>query len=303
MAIDHRPMGSNGPGDLDSGGGNGAGPGLGLGLLPHHATLLGLSAIDQEVALERGYRSVTAKAELRDLGFPTSQQLVPGLLIPIHGVDGRVALHQLRPDAPRARNGKPVKYETLAGARMCLDVHPRARQGLGDPALPLWITEGIRKADAAVSLGLCCIGLLGVFNWRGTNANGGATALGDWEAVALRGRQVFIAFDSDVVRKATVTAALRRLKSFLESRGAIVSVVYLPDGEAGAKVGLDDFIASGGKEADLLALASRELRLPEQPEAVDPDCPYVETSEGLFLVKRTSKGEAVIPLNVRPPSK
>jgi hypothetical protein len=272
------------------------GGGLGHGLLPEHATLLRASAIDLEVARERGYRSVTSKAELRDLGFPISQQLVPSLLIPIHAVDGRVALHQLRPDAPRERDGKPVKYETLAGARMCLDVHPRIRQGLGNPALPLWITEGIRKADAAVSLGLCCIGLLGVFNWRGTNASGGVTALADWEAIALRGRQVNIAFDSDVVRKPTVAAALRRLKSFLESRGAIVSVVYLPEGEAGAKVGLDDFIAGGAQEADLRALASRELRQPEQPEATDPDCPYVETSEGLLLVKRTTKGETVTRL-------
>jgi hypothetical protein len=264
-----------------------------LDLLPQHAALVALSAIHPEVARERGYRSVTAKADLRELGFATSQSLVPGLLIPIHAVDGRVALNQLRPDVPRVRSGKPVKYETPAGARMCLDVHPRIRPCLVDQGRPLWITEGIRKADAAVSLGLCCIGLLGVFNWRGRSAGGGTTALGDWEAVALRGRRVFIVFDSDVVRKLTVANALQRLKAFLESRDAAVSIVYLPEGEAGSKIGLDDFIAAGGREADLLALASNDIRQPEPPEAGDRHYPYFETSEGLFFIRRTPKGETV----------
>ncbi len=30
----------------------------------------------------------------------------------------------------------------------------------------LFITEGARKADAAVSKSLCCVDLLGVWNWR-----------------------------------------------------------------------------------------------------------------------------------------
>jgi hypothetical protein len=235
---------------------NGNGRTGGPNLLPQHATMLALSAIDDSVARERGYRSITSPADLRLLGFSAAQQRTPGLLVPIHGVDGRVALHQLRPDAPRERNGKPVKYETQSGARMRLDVHPRIRPLLGDPSCPLWITEGIKKTDAAVSLGLCCIGLLGVFNWRGKNTQGGVTALGDWESIALKGRKVFIAFDSDVAQKKMVALALQRLKQFLESCGADVMVVYLSDGDGGQKVGLDDFIAVGGREADLIKLAS-----------------------------------------------
>ena len=264
----------------------------GLGLLPQHATMLALSAIDAGVARERGYRSITSTNDLRQLGFSAAQQRVPGLLVPIHGVDGRVALHQLRPDAPRERKGKAVKYETLAGARMCLDAHPRIRPMLADPSRPLWVTEGVKKADAAVSLGLCCIGLLGVFCWRGKNALGAVTALGDWESIALKGRKVFIAFDSDAAQKKTVALALQRLKQFLESRGADVSVVYLSDGDGGQKVGLDDFIAAGGREADLIKLASRTLRQPAAPPAptIDPDCPYVETPSGLTLITQGKAG-------------
>ena len=55
---------------------------------------------------------------------------------------------------------------------MRVDCPPRCRPGLADPAVPLWITEGQKKADALASRGLCAIALLGVWNWRGTNACG-----------------------------------------------------------------------------------------------------------------------------------
>ena len=126
--------------------------------------------------------------------------------------------------------------------------------------MPLFITEGARKADAAVSQGACCVALLGVWNFRGTNEYGGKVALPDWESVALNGRDVHVVFDSDVMLKVGVHAALARLKPFLESRSARVSVIYLPAGPDGSQQGLDDFLAGGHGLDDLLRLASRELR-------------------------------------------
>jgi hypothetical protein len=187
-------------------------------LLTQHSALLAASAISDAVATGRGYRSVTEKVELRSLGFSENQARVPALLLPVWDVNGKIALYQARPDEPRVEKGKPVKYETLAGSRMTLDVPPSIRGQLGDPSIPLWITEGIRKADASVSAGLCCIALLGVWNWRGTNDRGGKVALPDWESIALNGRVVYIAFDSDVMTKPPVRQALERLKAFLESR-------------------------------------------------------------------------------------
>jgi len=159
-------------------------------LLPQHVELLEKSAITPKVAKARGYRSVNSKAELDRLGFSSAQQLVPGLLIPIHNVAGEIANYQLRPDEPRIRDGKPVKYETPAGSRMVLDIPPLARKWLKDPKEPLFITEGARKADAAISKGLCCIALLGVWNWRGRNEYGGKAVLPDWESVPLNGREI-----------------------------------------------------------------------------------------------------------------
>jgi hypothetical protein len=76
----------------------------------------------------------------------------------------------MRPDAPRPNEkGKLRKYEVKAGARMAIDVHPfltRSPDGapalVADPRVPLFVTEGPAKADAALSAGLCCIALLGV---------------------------------------------------------------------------------------------------------------------------------------------
>ncbi len=235
----------------------------GWSLLPQHRALVRASAISETVVAARGYRSVMSKAELLDLGFSANQARSPALLIPIWNVHGELAFHQIRPDEPRVDSGgKTIKYETPVGSRAALDVHPLARPRLGDPTVPLWITEGIRKADAAVAADLCCIALLGVWNWRGANEVGGTTALADWESIALNGRDVLVAFDSDVMTKPAVQQALARLKAFLESRHARVSAIYLPSGPDGAKVGLDDYFAAGHTTGDLLALATTELRMP-----------------------------------------
>lgn len=232
----------------------------GSALLPQHATLLAASAISSDVAHQRGYRSVTKAVELERCGFGKAQRQVPALLIPVHGVRGEIVLHQIRPDDPRVKDGKALKYETPARATLALDVPPLVRDHLNDPRRPLFVTEGARKADAAASIGLCCIALLGVWGWRGSNGKGGKLALPDWELVALNDRDVYIVFDSDVTTKPEVHQALERLKAFLEGRGAHVKVVYLPPAKDGAKVGLDDFLASGADVEQLLALASTELR-------------------------------------------
>jgi hypothetical protein len=211
----------------------------------------------------------------------------------VWGVTGEIASYQIRPDQPRVVDGKALKYETPKGSRMVLDVPPSVRQWLGDPARPLFITEGARKADAGVSAGLCTIALLGVWNWRGTNDLGGKTALPDWEVIALSGRDVFIVFDSDVMTKEAVNAALARLKGFMDQRGANVKVIYLPAGESGTKTGLDDYLAAGHTVDDLLALATSELRR-SVDDGQERHGAYKETPHGLVWNKPV--GDGTIPV-------
>lgn len=239
-------------------------------LLPQHLAMLHASGLSQEIIAQRGYRSVTKRAELRHLGFGEQQCSVPALLLPIHTAMGDIGGYQSRPDQPRMRKDRVVKYETLNEMRMVLDVHPSVRHLLKNPAAPLFITEGVKKGDALASQGCCAVALLGVWNWRGTNDEGGKLALPDWESIALNGRQIYIVFDSDVAVKPEVHAALSRLKAFLSSHDAHVAVIYLPNGPNGAKVGVDDYLASGHTVDDLIALASPDL-LPAPAEGEDDE--------------------------------
>ena len=220
------------------------------------------SAIADEVIRARGYRT-TDGSELRSLGFDPPQ-CRPGLLLPLWTPDGANPVCVLRPDAPRSfdEKDKPrlpdgtypqqvLKYEYPKGEKMRLDCPPLCRPQLGDPGVPLWITEGQKKADALASHGFCALAILGVWNWRGRNDLGGLTALADWDCVALNGREVRIVFDSDVMTKPQVRDALRRFTAFLHNRGATVAAVYLPPAAGGRKQGVDDFFATGYAAGDL----------------------------------------------------
>jgi hypothetical protein len=263
------------------------------------------------VIAARGYWTATTKRALADVGFAPAQRRVPALVLPIHGVDGQLRTHQSRPDTPRwGRDGHVIKYETPYQSQMALDVSPLVRPLLGTPQVPLWITEGIKKGDALASQGACAVAVLGVWNWRGRNADGGLTALADWEVIALNERQVYIVFDSDVMTKPQVHAALARLKAFLEARKAHVALVYLPAGAHAAKVGVDDYLVAGHGLDDLLALATLTLHPPPHtgstPEAHAVDTalvaaaaqglPYYATPQGLAWVRLTRDGLVSIPL-------
>jgi hypothetical protein len=221
-------------------------PDYALSLFPQHRDLLAASAITPDAARERGYVSVDSRKQLQRYarGFG-SKCPVPGLLIPLRRKDGSVWGYQYRPDAPRVMDGKPRKYETPYQQPGGIDVPVAIRGKLDDPSVPLFVTEGSRKADAAVAAGLCCVSLLGVWNWRGTSPARGKVALPEWHDIALNGRRVVLAFDSDVTRKPPVAKALAQLANYLQTKGAKVEYLHLPDTGDG-KTGLDDYLAAGG---------------------------------------------------------
>ncbi len=225
---------------------------------------------------ERGYVSADTKRRLASAGFKPYQQRIPGLLIPVHDTSGAVALWQYRPDSPRVNGrGKPVKYETPGGSRTVLDVPPRVRGQLADPEVPLWITEGIKKADAPCRPGCAAWRCSGCGNWKGTNTPGGKTALPAWHDIALNGRRAYVAYDSDVMTNPKVHAALADIGGYLAHKGADVRYVYLPGRQDGAKTGLDDYLADGGTADALVTSAVPQPREPErpQPPAASPAAP------------------------------
>jgi putative DNA primase/helicase len=228
------------------------------------------SVIDPDVARERGYETVNrpnrvdpsdpgdTRAMLTRRGFPSwatrEDYFYPGLWIPQYSPAGQQYAGQWKPfRAVPDRNGKAQRYASAKGPSR-LDVHPRWSRGGGvlppilDPDQRLWITEGVKKADALTSRGCVTVALAGVYNWRNTNAT-----LGDWEDVQLRKREVVICFDADAITKPHVAAAMSRLGKWLRHKGAAkVWYLVVPAMVGGSAVkGVDDYLAAGGSMKDL----------------------------------------------------
>ena len=185
------------------------------------------SAISPEIVDARGYESVTADSD-RLSAFAQSQRR-SGLLVPGWDVFGRQHTGQLRPDVPRTitKGGKPheLKYESARGSAAYLDVHPAVRDRVANGTGALVITEGCKKADSAVTAGLACVALLGVWGWRGKQDSGATAGLADFDRIPLHDRKTILAFDSDVVEKREVITALKRFTAYLERYGAKVFIV------------------------------------------------------------------------------
>lgn len=251
----------------------------------HYAELVIDSQIEPSVAEARGYRTLTGtgadRDELEELGFNRRQirdDAFPLLLIPMHGADGGVRNHQIKPAVPRLRvkpdgSRSPIKYETPAGSANVLDVPAYTRGVLQDIAVPLWITEGMKKVDALASKGLASLGLTGVFNWKQKLG-----VLGDWEEIPLKGRPVVLCFDADAAGNRNVQLAMTRLGAWLRTKGvSTVHYLVVPDrvGDQPVK-GVDDYFAAGG---DLETL--RNVATQTAPGAGEKDASFTDA----FLVE------------------
>jgi hypothetical protein len=191
----------------------------GIGILERHAALLHRSGVTPEVARLRGYASVGG---YRGRGS--------GLLVPLWTVHGHQSWTQVRLDRPSSRRNR---FDNAPDACPVVDCPRAARPRVIDPAVPLYVTEGPRKADAAASRGMACVDFPGVRMMNLDDAT--------WDYIGVSGREVRIVFDGDAAEKADVGACEWWLREYLAGKGARVSVLRLP-----ADDGLDDYLACGG---------------------------------------------------------
>jgi len=223
------------------------------------------SGIDEEVIKARGYYTETEKGALAALKFGGRQRKVPALVLPLYRPDGRVGGHQIKPDSPRVLGKRHLKYEWPHEIPPIVDCPPTEfmLNAIQDPKQPLVITEGSKKADAAVSHGVPCVALAGVWNWRGTNQFGGKVSLPDLDMIAwehhqgknVTPRKVYICYDNDVADNNGVYSAMVRLAGLLTYKGANVNFIILPPGD---KLGLDDFFVQGGDANQLWGFSQAE---------------------------------------------
>jgi hypothetical protein len=154
----------------------------------------------------------------------------------------------------------------------------------------LWITEGVKKGDALASQGECVIDLTGIWNWRAKNSLGGITVSSDFDSIALNNRMVYLVPDSDYATNPSVSQAVKRLAEYLKRKKANVSIVLLPMGKDGSKIGADDFLVGGHTVAELkvLAVPAEEAVVTEDRQELERNFVYV--NKKLYLEIRQYDG-------------
>lgn len=159
-----------------------------------------------------------------------------------------------------------------------------------DPAEPIIVTEGEKKALAGIMAGFPVIGLGGVFNF----STPAGDLLPELQSFAWGRRDVFICFDSDAALNPNILAAEARLVDELQTkRGARCYLVRLPqDGEA--KVGLDDYLLAHGRDGlvsllqtapSLGALDAKVVALNRSVAWIERENMVYDAELGLFLPK------------------
>lgn len=202
-------------------------------LLDHHRHDLEASGLSPETIAAAGIYSAPEPETREILGFGVG----PGWVIPYPGTEnGARPFCRVKPDTPPVWNGKPAKYLSPKGSRNRLYVPPiLSGERVRDPGVPLYVTEGEKKALKAVQEGVYCVGLAGVDAWRTRADDGRSVPIADLDQITWRGRTVTIVFDSDLAWKPEVQRAEFALACELRSRGAVVQAVRIPQGPDGGK--------------------------------------------------------------------
>jgi hypothetical protein len=104
------------------------------------------------------------------------------------------------------------------------------------------VAEGEKKTLAAHQAGFNAVGMGGVWNWLSEGE-----PIADLKLINWNGREVTIIPDSDVFERANLLRAIFALGWELRILGASVLVAQIP--QAGVKVGLDDFLVTGGERS------------------------------------------------------
>ena len=249
-------------------------PGCPCRLLPHHLADLQASGLTDETIQAAGLYSEADNARLaRILGWSVPRKMSPSLVFPYFTIDGTNGYSRVKPDDPRTRQGKPVKYESPKGRSNQVYLPPGSRCRLDDGQEMLLITEGEKKSLALDQAGFVTVGLVGVWGWKVARQQ---RLLPELETLSWRGREVRIVFDSDIRHNPDVQNAETMLAALLRRLGACVRVVRLPDGPADedgnpTKLGVDDYIVAHGIEAFRALLEAAET--PAEPDSVQMRVP------------------------------
>ncbi len=222
------------------------------GLSPKQHQNLVDSGLTVDTIVTADIRGTRDAAEAQQLLRWNGLGPVPATVYPNLGLDGCVNQCYLKPDNPRMKNGKPVKYESPVGSPYRPYFPPEQlvpRKYYSDTSVPLLFVEGIKKALAAAQTGepIGALSSQGTTVWHDKDYK---DKTGNWRLhsdileLPIKDRTVFIAFDGgDTSINLHVIAAEARLVKMVRAAGGDARLIRIPAPSDGRKVGLDDYLA------------------------------------------------------------
>ena len=135
---------------------------------------------------------------------------------------------------PKTSDERP-KYLAKKNSGNRLYIPAKVTPILNDLSIPIYITEGEKKALKGTQEGLPCIAISGLWNW-GRKTENGYELLPDFDQIALEDRMVYLVPDSDWLepnregKPKNLEQALNELAYCLIDKGAKVDWVELPQG-------------------------------------------------------------------------
>jgi len=265
-------------------------------LFPEHLADFERSGLSTNTIKQSGARSVTQLEAKQLLGFDPGSG---GWILPYPHREGLPDTFDFKPATPfTGSDGKSRKYLRPLNSMNRVYIPPiLPMERLQSKREMLVITEGAKKSLKAVQEGVVSIALSGVWNWKFRDSMNDSRTIEDLTDVWLKGREILICFDSDVVSKPQVAAAEFKLAKKLRELGAAkVEGIRIPAGLNGGKVGADDYLLTHTKE-DFFSLPRDPLITP--PENNVKDMPQIVIT-GQFMRQTTEKAVQAIQKSNQP---
>lgn len=253
-----------------------------------HLEDLRKSGLLDETILESGIRSLRYIDIDKTIGYPTHAR--SAYEVPYPGTDYsryRMFYDEANKFDPKIGDSRP-KYLCKKDSKNRLYIPPKVRSILEDLSVPLYITEGEKKALKACQEGISCIAIAGLWNW----SDGNKELISDFDQIALEGRTIYIVPDSHF-QEPNRHGKLKNLKQAVHEMvyrlidcGAKVYWVELTKSDIEVK--LDDYLCEHTVE-DFKKLPMhpiRKLTIQEMIGCCTPDTPFDEIKE---LLKRIAE--------------